>query len=135
MTKADRAEELFKTGACCSQAVFGAFAEELGMDAETAMKVSAGLGGGVGRWGSSMARTRPLSIRKCRSFARNSRPNAAPLSAANCWRGLTPRPHKAGFPRPARLNTTKKGPAPKWSAWRRNSAQGFEAWPKRQATA
>ena len=49
MTKADRAEELFKAGACCSQAVFGAFAEELGMDAETAMKVSAGLGGGVGR--------------------------------------------------------------------------------------
>ena len=49
MTPADRAEELFKTGACCSQAVFGAFAEALGMDTETAQKVSAGLGGGVGR--------------------------------------------------------------------------------------
>lgn len=45
----DRAEELFRTGLCCSQAVFCAFAEEFGMDAETARKVSAGLGGGVGR--------------------------------------------------------------------------------------
>jgi len=43
------AERLFKTGANCAQAVFGAFAEELGLDAETAQKVSAGLGGGVGR--------------------------------------------------------------------------------------
>lgn len=49
MTKADEAEALFKTGACCSQAVFGAFAKDFGMDAETAMKVSAGLGGGIGR--------------------------------------------------------------------------------------
>jgi len=49
MSKADRAAELFATGACCSQAVFCAFAEDFGMDLETAMKVSAGLGGGVGR--------------------------------------------------------------------------------------
>lgn len=49
MNKADRAEELFKTGMCCSQAVFCAFAEDMGMDLETAVKVSAGLGGGVSR--------------------------------------------------------------------------------------
>lgn len=49
MEKSDKAVELFKTGACCSQAVFCAFAEDFGMDAETAMKVSAGLGGGIGR--------------------------------------------------------------------------------------
>lgn len=49
MEKSDQAVELFKTGACCSQAVFCAFAEDYGMDMETAMKVSAGLGGGVGR--------------------------------------------------------------------------------------
>jgi len=49
MDKSDKAVEIFGTGACCSQAVFCAFAEELGMDMETAMKVSAGLGGGVGR--------------------------------------------------------------------------------------
>ena len=49
MEKSDKAVELFKTGACCSQAVFCAFAEAFGMDPDTAMKVSAGLGGGVGR--------------------------------------------------------------------------------------
>jgi len=49
MDRIEKADALFKTGACCSQAVFGAFAEEFGMDAETAQKVSAGLGGGVGR--------------------------------------------------------------------------------------
>lgn len=49
MDKSDKAVELFKTGLCCSQAVFCAYAEDFGMDAETAQKVSAGLGGGVGR--------------------------------------------------------------------------------------
>lgn len=33
----------------CSQSVFAAYAGELGMDFETALKVSAPLGGGVGR--------------------------------------------------------------------------------------
>lgn len=49
MTHADRAVELFKTGLNCAQSVFCAFAEDFGMDRETAEKVSAGLGGGVGR--------------------------------------------------------------------------------------
>ena len=38
MEKSDKAVELFKTGACCSQAVFCAFAEDFGMDAETYSK-------------------------------------------------------------------------------------------------
>lgn len=37
------------SGMNCSQAVFGAFAEDFGMDASTAAKVACGLGGGVGR--------------------------------------------------------------------------------------
>ena len=49
MTKTERAEKLFKSGMNCSQAVFCAFADEFGMDGETAAKVSCGLGGGVGR--------------------------------------------------------------------------------------
>ena len=49
MTKAEKAEELFKSGMNCSQAVFCAFADEFSMDGETAAKVSCGLGGGVGR--------------------------------------------------------------------------------------
>jgi len=47
--RSDRAVELFRAGANCSQAVFVAYAAEFGMDEETAMRVSAGHGGGVGR--------------------------------------------------------------------------------------
>ena len=49
MNIADRAEALFMEGYNCSQAVFGAIAEEYGMDFETAMKISSSLGGGMGR--------------------------------------------------------------------------------------
>ena len=47
--KGDRAYELFKQGYNCSQAVFGAFAEELGVPFELAVKMASGLGGGIGR--------------------------------------------------------------------------------------
>ena len=49
MTHVEKAEALFMSGMNCSQAVFGAFAEDFGMDASTAAKVACGLGGGVGR--------------------------------------------------------------------------------------
>lgn len=45
----DRAVELFLKGYNCSQAVFVAFATDLGLSEETALAVSMGLGGGVGR--------------------------------------------------------------------------------------
>ena len=48
-TKEQYAEDLFKSGLNCSQSVFGAFAEDYGINAETASKISCGLGGGVGR--------------------------------------------------------------------------------------
>ena len=48
-THADKAVRLFESGCSCSQAVFTAYAEDFGMDAETAMKVSVALGGGMGR--------------------------------------------------------------------------------------
>lgn len=48
-TYGEKAAAFFATGLNCAQSVYCAFAEELGMDAETAAKVSAGLGGGVGR--------------------------------------------------------------------------------------
>ncbi len=47
--KSEQAIEFFKTGLCCSQAAFCALVEGHGMDMELAQKVSAGLGGGVGR--------------------------------------------------------------------------------------
>ena len=47
--KSEKAKELFKSGYNCSQAVLGVFCEELGMDFETAMKISSSFGGGMGR--------------------------------------------------------------------------------------
>lgn len=47
--KAERAKQLFKDGYNCSQAVLGAFCEELGLDFETAIKLSSSFGGGMGR--------------------------------------------------------------------------------------
>ncbi|MBR5289301.1 MAG: C_GCAxxG_C_C family protein [Clostridia bacterium] len=48
MTHAERARELFLSGCSCSQAVFGAFALELGIDHETAMRLTSSFGGGLG---------------------------------------------------------------------------------------
>lgn len=45
----DRAVELFLQGKNCSQAVFVAFATDLGLTEEMALSISVGLGGGVGR--------------------------------------------------------------------------------------
>ena len=44
-----RAYELFHLGYNCSQAVYGTFADALGMETELAMRISAPFGGGVGR--------------------------------------------------------------------------------------
>ncbi len=49
MTEKERASELFLQGYNCSQSVFAAFSYRFGIDEETALKISAGLGGGVGR--------------------------------------------------------------------------------------
>ncbi len=47
--RSERAEALFKSGYNCSQSVFAAYADIFGIDTETALKISAGLGGGCGR--------------------------------------------------------------------------------------
>lgn len=49
MNHCKKAVELFKSGYNCSQAVFGAYAEELGIDFDTAIKISSSFGGGMGR--------------------------------------------------------------------------------------
>ena len=49
MKEKERAIELFKEGFNCSQSVFTAFAHRFDIDEETAKKISAGLGGGLGR--------------------------------------------------------------------------------------
>lgn len=47
--RAQKARELFFEGYNCTQAVVGAFADIFGMDTETAMRFSEGMGGGMGR--------------------------------------------------------------------------------------
>lgn len=49
MTRAEKGEELFRSGYNCTQSVLGAFCEELGLDFDTAMKISEGFGGGFAR--------------------------------------------------------------------------------------
>ncbi len=49
MTKREIAMSLFMEGYNCSQSVLGAFAEDLGLDFETALKISSSFGGGMGR--------------------------------------------------------------------------------------
>ncbi len=44
-----KAESLFLEGYNCAQAVFCAFAEEMGIKEETALKISSSFGGGMGR--------------------------------------------------------------------------------------
>lgn len=51
MTKADDAEECFRSGFSCSAAVFSTFSRELGLDADTAKKVACGFGGGISHTG------------------------------------------------------------------------------------
>ncbi|MCI1966352.1 MAG: C-GCAxxG-C-C family protein [Oscillospiraceae bacterium] len=44
-----RAQELFQQGYNCSQSVFAAFSDDLGLDFETALKLTSSLGGGMAR--------------------------------------------------------------------------------------
>lgn len=49
MEKTENARELFKSGYNCAQSVFCTFAEDVGIDFETALKLSSSFGGGMGR--------------------------------------------------------------------------------------
>ena len=46
--KMEKARDLFLSGWNCAQAVAGAFAEEMGMDEKSALRLSSGFGGGMG---------------------------------------------------------------------------------------
>lgn len=48
-THEEKAKELFLQGYACSQAVLGAYAREVGLDEQTALKISLPFGGGIGR--------------------------------------------------------------------------------------
>jgi C_GCAxxG_C_C family probable redox protein len=48
LTRADDAEAIFRSGFSCAQSVCLAFAEDYGIDRDTALKLSCALGGGMG---------------------------------------------------------------------------------------
>ncbi len=49
MDRVQKAADLFKSGCNCSQSVLCAYCDLFGMDEKTAMRVSEGFGGGMGR--------------------------------------------------------------------------------------
>ena len=49
MNRPENAKELFENGCNCCQAVFCAFLDEINMDKDDALRLSAGFGGGFGR--------------------------------------------------------------------------------------
>lgn len=49
MKRSEKAVELFESGYNCAQSVFGAFAEDIGVQPDIALKMSAPFGGGIGR--------------------------------------------------------------------------------------
>ena len=49
MNQADRAEELFRQGYNCAQAVFGTFSQDLGLDSQEAMRLASAFGAGLGK--------------------------------------------------------------------------------------
>ena len=49
MSKSEEAKALFHSGANCAQSVVGSFHKECGLDYDTAMRLSSGFGGGMGR--------------------------------------------------------------------------------------
>lgn len=51
MHTVENAVSCFKEGFSCSQAVLSAFAQQFGLDRETALKVAGAFGGGMGRMG------------------------------------------------------------------------------------
>lgn len=51
MNEVEKAVSCFNEGFMCSQAVLTAYAGQFGMDRETALRVSAAFGGGMGRMG------------------------------------------------------------------------------------
>ena len=51
LSKTEHAVEQFMLGLNCAQAVVAEFAEELGVDAESACRMACGFGGGMGRTG------------------------------------------------------------------------------------
>ena len=51
MNNTERAVTCFRGGCNCAQAILSTYSEALGLDRETALRIAAGFGGGMGRMG------------------------------------------------------------------------------------
>ena len=133
MDKGEKAKQLFKQGYNCAQAVVCAFADECGLDEDTAYRIASSFGGGVARMrevcgaviGMSMVAgmlygyrlgDEPAKRASITSGYRRSRENTgrrtAPSSAVSyCPAYLT---QTAARQRSGRRNITRSGPAPTW---------------------
>lgn len=84
MTRADAAHALHVAGCACSQAVFGAFAPDHGLDQDVAIRLSAGFAGGMRRAGTCGAVTgaiMALSLARCPAGCRSADCRAATYEA------------------------------------------------------
>ena len=128
--RSEKAEALFKSGYNCSQSVFAAYADIFGIDTETALKISCGLGGGCGRQrelcgavsgavlaiGMKYGTTdgadtygKKLSTKRCVNFLMNSEKRTRQSCAGSFSAFL--RKRKARRPKNAQTPTIKNAPA------------------------
>lgn len=75
--RSEKAKELFKQGYNCSQAVLGVFCEELGLNFDTAMKISCSFGGGMGRMREVCGTVSGMFMAAGLAFANNDASGAA----------------------------------------------------------
>jgi C_GCAxxG_C_C family probable redox protein len=71
----EKAIATFRAGLNCSQAVFGAYADELNIDNDLALSVSCGFGGGMGRLqetcGAATGSYMVLGVQTCKKYSDN----------------------------------------------------------------
>ena len=140
----DAAYAWFVKGYNCSQSVVAAFAPQLGLTEETALRLSAGFGAGIGRMREvcgafcgvvtvlSMVYADPTDPKdKSRMYALVQQAAAA-SSAGSCWAWPVPRAHRR--PRRARRNIIKSAPARSCAACAPTCAQNLLRRTRRNGT-
>ena len=99
MQHGETAEQLFRNGYNCAQAVLMAFADVTGLEPDTAARLASSFGGGLGRMREVCARA-------------VSESKTAPSFAATC--SAAQPSGRAMTPKRGRRHTTKNAPARHW---------------------
>ena len=98
MTHADTAHALHLAGCACSQAVFGAFAPDHGLDQDVAIRLSAGFAGGMRRGdtcGAVAGAIMALGLARCAAGCRSADGRAAAYDAVLRFHAAFERRHGA----------------------------------------